>query len=120
VTSLTQWRGEAFRGRGRPLPRPEVSGSRHVSERDRRLCHTGAVTSREDIHRLVDALPAARLPAVEQLLRASLEEAPATKRRQFASAGTLSAERDLAERSEDILRSDEAPHAADRRDAPSA
>ena len=78
------------------------------------------MTSREDIHRLVDALPAARLPAVEQLLRASLEEAPATKRRRFASAGTLSAEHDLAERSEDILRSDEAPDAAGGHDDPGA
>ncbi len=78
------------------------------------------MTSREDIHRLVDALPAARLPAVEQLLRASRGEAPATKRRQFASAGTLSAEHDLAERSEDILHSDEAPDAAGGHDDRSA
>ncbi len=78
------------------------------------------MTSREDIHRLVDALPAARLPAVEQLLRASLDETASTGRRRFASAGTLSAEHDLAERSEDILHSDEAPDANGRRDAPSA
>jgi hypothetical protein len=78
------------------------------------------VTSREDIHRLVDALPAARLPAVEQLLRASLEETPGTKRRQFASAGTLSAEHDLAERSEDILRRDEDADAAGGHDDSSA
>ena len=78
------------------------------------------MTSREDIHRLVDALPAARLPAVEQLLRASLDEtAPRTRRRQFASAGTLSAERDLAERSEDILRRDGAPDPDGSRDASS-
>jgi hypothetical protein len=38
------------------------------------------MTSREDIHRLVDALPAARLPAVEHLLRASLDETASTKR----------------------------------------
>ena len=65
------------------------------------------MTSREDIHRLVDALPAVRLPEVEQLLRASLEEAAPETPRRFASAGTLSAEHDLAERSEDILRSDD-------------
>jgi hypothetical protein len=65
------------------------------------------MTSREDIHRLVDALPAARLPAVEQLLRASLNKPAPTKPRQFASTGTLSAERDLAERSEDVLHSDD-------------
>jgi len=69
------------------------------------------MTSREDIHRLVDALPAVRVPEVEQLLRASLEEsAPETPRR-FASAGALSAEHDLAERSEEILRSED--HGAD-------
>ena len=78
------------------------------------------MTSREDIHRLVDALPAARLPAVEQLLRASLDETAPTRRRQFASAGTLSAEHDLAERSEDILRSDGAPDDDGSRDASSA
>ena len=62
----------------------------------------GLMTSREDVHRLVDALPAARLPAVEQLLRASLADTDPTERRRFASTGTLSAEHDLAERSEDI------------------
>ena len=69
----------------------------------------GLMTSREDIHRLVDALPAARLPAVERLLRASIEDTVPTGRRRFASRGTLSAEHDLAERSEEILRSDEDP-----------
>jgi len=76
------------------------------------------MTSREDIHRLVDALPAARLPAVEQLLRASLADTDPTERRRFAS--TLSAEHDLAERSEDILRSDGDPDAVGGRDASSA
>ena len=78
------------------------------------------MTSREDIHRLVDALPATRLPAVEQLLRASLADTDPTERRRFASTGTLSAENDLAERSEDVLRSDEDPDAVGGRDAPSA
>jgi hypothetical protein len=50
----------------------------------------------------VDALSATRLPAVEQLLRASLADTDPTERRRFASTGTLSAEHDLAERSEDI------------------
>jgi hypothetical protein len=62
----------------------------------------GLMTNREDPHRLVDALPAARLPAVEQLPRASLADTDPTERRRFASTGTLSAEHDLAERSEDI------------------
>lgn len=70
------------------------------------------MTSREDIHRLVDALPAVRLPEIEQLLRASLEHAAPETPRRFASAGALSAEHDLAERSEEILRSDD-PRADD-------
>jgi hypothetical protein len=70
------------------------------------------MTSREDIHRLVDAIPAARLPQVEQLLRASLD-APSTTPRHFASAGTLHAEHDLAERSEDILHSEDTEDAGE-------
>lgn len=78
------------------------------------------MTSREDIHRLVDALPAARLPAVERLLRASIEDTVPTGRRRFASTGTLSAEHDLAERSEEILRSDEDPDPSSEHDEPHA
>ena len=78
------------------------------------------MTSREDIHRLVDALPATRLPAVEQLLRASLADTDPTERRRFASTGTLSAEHDLAERSEDVLRSDEDPDPSSGRNKSSA
>ena len=78
------------------------------------------MTSREDIHRLVDALPAARLPVIERLLRASVEDAAPTERRRFTSTGALSAEPDLAERSEAILRSDEDPDATGGRDDPSA
>jgi hypothetical protein len=66
--------------------------------------HTRPMTSREDVHRLLDAVPEARLPALEQILRASLHGPVPTAPRRFASAGTLSAEHDLAERSEDILR----------------
>ncbi len=77
----------------------------------------GLMTSREDVHRLMDALPAARLPAVEQLLRASLADTDPTERRRFAGTGTLSAEHDLAERSEDIPRSDGDPDAVGGRDA---
>lgn len=62
------------------------------------------MASREDAHRLVDAVPETELPGAEQTLRRSLSEpVPATPRR-FSCAGTLSAEHDLAERSEDILR----------------
>lgn len=65
---------------------------------------TWVMTSREDVHRLVEAVPAVRLPEVEQFLRAILNMPPAATPRRFASAGTLSAEPDLAERSEGILR----------------
>jgi hypothetical protein len=58
------------------------------------------------VHRLLDAVPEARLPVVEQELRASLDGPVPAAPRRFASAGTLSAEHDLAERSEDILRED--------------
>jgi hypothetical protein len=66
------------------------------------------MSSREDVHRLVDAVPEARLPVVEQVLLASIAQPAPELPRRFASAGTLSAERDLAERSEQILRED--PH----------
>lgn len=64
------------------------------------------MASREDVHRLVDAVHTARLPEVEQVLRQSLTE-PAPAPRRFSCAGTLSAEHDLAERSKDILRDPE-------------
>lgn len=53
---------------------------------------------------LLDAIPETRLPALERILRASLEGPVPNAPRRFASTGTLSAEHDLAERSEDILR----------------
>jgi hypothetical protein len=64
------------------------------------------MTSREDVHRLVDAVPEARLPVVEQVLRASIGRSEPALPRRFASAGALSAEHDLAERCEEILRED--------------
>jgi alkylated DNA nucleotide flippase Atl1 len=64
------------------------------------------MASRDAVHRLVDAIPEARLPVIEQVLRANLDETTLATPRVFASAGTLSAEHDLAERSEDILRED--------------
>ena len=64
------------------------------------------MTSREDVHRLVDAVPEARLPVVEQVLRASVAHPVQQLPRRFASAGAMSAEPDLAERSEQILRED--------------
>jgi hypothetical protein len=70
------------------------------------IWQTWPVTSREDIHRLVDALPSMRLPGIEKLLRATLAASEPAMPRSFASTGALSAEHDLAERSEEILRSD--------------
>ncbi|WP_448624765.1 hypothetical protein [Geodermatophilus sp. URMC 64] len=69
--------------------------------------------------RPVGALPAAGLRPAGKLLGASLDETAATTRRRFADAGAVSAEPDLAERSEDILRSDEDADAAGGRDDPS-
>jgi hypothetical protein len=69
-------------------------------------CDTGPMTSREDVPRLLDAVPETRLPALERILRASSDGPFPAAPRRFASAGTLSAEHDLAERSEDILRED--------------
>ena len=64
------------------------------------------MSSREDAHRLLDAIPEAWLPVIEQVLRASLDGPLPAPPCRFASTGTLSAEHDLAERSEDILRED--------------
>jgi hypothetical protein len=63
------------------------------------------MATREDVHRLVDEVPAARLEVVEQLLRASVSGAVTAPPRNFSSTGTLSGEPDLAERSEEIVRS---------------
>jgi hypothetical protein len=60
------------------------------------------MAGRENVHRLVDALPESRLPAIEQMLRASLNGPVPAAPRKFSSAGTLSAEPDLAERSESL------------------
>jgi hypothetical protein len=56
----------------------------------------------EELHRLADAVPDERVPAAAALLR-QLAHAD-RPRREFSSTGTLSAEPDFAERSEDILR----------------
>jgi hypothetical protein len=63
------------------------------------------MASREDVHRLVDAVPEACLPVLERLLCSGLaEDAAVAGPRQFFCAGTLSDEHDLAERSGEILR----------------
>jgi hypothetical protein len=53
----------------------------------------GVMADREDMHRLVDALPESRLPVIEQILRASLDGPVPAAPRRFSSSGTLSAER---------------------------
>jgi hypothetical protein len=75
------------------------------------------MTTREEIHRLVDAVPDDRLDAVSEVVRAVADPGltydvthlfqKAEPVRTFASAGTLSAEHDLAERVEDILRTED-------------
>lgn len=65
------------------------------------------MASREDVHRLVDLVPEARLPVLERLLRTGLTEGVAPiAPREFSCAGTLSDDHDLAERSEEVLRED--------------
>lgn len=64
------------------------------------------MTTRDDVYRLVGAVPESRLPVLEQLIRASLDQALPAPPRRFTSAGTLVAEPDLAERSKDIFRAE--------------
>jgi hypothetical protein len=71
------------------------------------------MTTREEVHRLVDAVPDDRLDAVSEVVRAIADAGLAhvfqetEPVRTFASAGALSAEHDLAERVEDILRTED-------------
>ena len=65
------------------------------------------MTVRDDLHQLVDAVPEDRLLSVVELLRQFTELGDEMRpRRVFRSAGALSAERDLAARSVDILRAE--------------
>jgi hypothetical protein len=64
------------------------------------------------MHRLIDAVPEEQLAMVGEAVRAAIgasgsgDQPSGAPRRRFASAGTLSAEADLAERAEEILRSE--------------
>ncbi len=91
------------------------------------------MATRDEVHRLVDGVPEDRVAAIGEVLRAALEAGltgdqahrfaeqlrahpdrfrlAADPVRRFASAGTLSAEPDLAERVEEILHT-EPPGAA--------
>jgi hypothetical protein len=86
------------------------------------------MATRDEIHRLLDGVPEDRVAAIGEILRAALEAGltgdqahqlakqlrahpdltrlAAEPIRRFASAGTLSAEPDLAERIEEILRTE--------------
>ncbi|MGH3834688.1 MAG: hypothetical protein ACRDSN_20300 [Pseudonocardiaceae bacterium] len=86
------------------------------------------MATRDEVHRLVDVLPEDRVTAIGEVLRAAIEAGmtdqqahrladqlraqPDSTRlasepvRTFASAGTLSAEPNLAERVEEILRTE--------------
>lgn len=83
------------------------------------------MATRDEIHRLIDAVPEDRVAAIVEVLRATVEAGlsgdqahrlakqlrahsdltrlAAEPIRRFASAGTLSAEPDLAERLEEML-----------------
>jgi len=89
---------------------------------------TDVMATRDEIRRLLDGVPDDRVAAIGEILRAALEAGltgdqahqlakqlrvdpdltrlAAEPVRRFASAGTLSAEPDLAERSEEILRTE--------------
>jgi alkylated DNA nucleotide flippase Atl1 len=86
---------------------------------------TGVTATRDEIHRLVDGVPEDRVAAIGEVLHAALEAGLTGDQvrrlvkhlradpdltlepiRKFASAGTLSAEPDLAERIEEILRAE--------------
>lgn len=89
---------------------------------------TYVMATRDEIHRLLDGVPDDRVAAIGEILRAALEAGltgdqahrlakqlrgdpdlarlAAEPVRKFTSAGTLSAEPDLAERSEEILRTE--------------
>ena len=73
-----------------------------------------SVPARDEFHHLVDDLPDEQVAPMLALVRASLEDPPADteparRRRRLSFAGLISAEPDLAARSEDILR-DEIGH----------
>lgn len=64
------------------------------------------MTSRDDLHRLLDAIPEARLPVVQQILQTILYGGLSAPPRRFSSAGTLPAEHDLAELTADAMHGD--------------
>lgn len=61
-------------------------------------------STREDAHRLVDALDEQRARQAVEVLRQLADESEDEPARDFAWIGMLSAEPDLAERSGEILR----------------
>jgi hypothetical protein len=61
-------------------------------------------STRDDAHRLVDALDDQQVRQAVEVLRQLADEPDEQPAREFAWIGALSAEPDLAERSGDILR----------------
>lgn len=120
MKDLLNWRGYSSAGK---LPDPAQSRPLKVDG----LCpwDTGVMATRDEIHRLIDAVPEDRVAAIVEVLRATVEAGlsgdqahrlaeqlrahsdltrlAAEPIRRFASAGTLSAEPDLAERLEEML-----------------
>ncbi|WP_156050342.1 hypothetical protein [Allokutzneria albata] len=63
------------------------------------------MSAREDAHRLVDALPEDRVPAVLELLRREIDEAQPAEQRQLSFLGIFrSGQHDVAAQSSEILR----------------
>lgn len=100
------------------FPASPVSVTRAADAQVTRLpsdsCDTDDMTiTRDEVHRLIDAVPEGQISAVGELVRAAIEESrtpPDTATppvRVFASAGTLSADHDLAERVEQVLRAED-------------
>jgi hypothetical protein len=73
------------------------------------------MSDRDQFHRLVDDLPDEHVAPMLALVRASMQVHPAcaaevpARRRRLSFAGLISAEPDLAERSEELLRDDFGP-----------
>lgn len=89
--------------------RTHVIGSGQVAEPKKRTrTATGGSSSpepRETAHRLLDEVPAERVPAVVDLLRRELGKSePGSVRRRFRTVGVFDGEPDLGRRSKEIAR----------------
>lgn len=64
------------------------------------------MSTREDIHRLVDEIDEQQLKAAAEALRGLTQRGGGQPKRRFSFAGQMSAESDLAQKSGDILRTE--------------